>query len=609
MTPSKSKRSALPALLLALAGVTWMYFSATGEVENPWEPFRTEQEATQIDAAAELERESLAGRRTGVVERTDFQGSGVLGEGALAQTENALKPVRVRAELRIEKDQINFTPKNVEGWVVVVQTWETVTTPRFESIADENGVAEFEFPGDVHIDWVSCLPPANSGYGLSFIEEHEDLQAGDDYLAVLMLEPSRTAFGTVVDQNEKPISGAIVHAYDRDQTYQLSNWTLGFLQTTTNGQGRFEFSQLREGNWVFAVQPSDWLMVSPLHGNQQESQGVAIFDQDATGPIDAGILQCVPLSTVEVLVTGLDGKPIPGAILFVEPLSYDASYLIPTEPDLEKMEDRARERTEELINVGDYRESFVADETGHVTLRLIAGRWMTWTNSLPGMDPNEMKLPNLPFHTQESALTYRLPVRTLTLSGTVSGSDGSLPLAEVRFAWKGKDYEEYFEMVTDAKGQFEFTGTFAEGGYEVRAWPDTPGWLPQQWDFSMEDLREPLDLVLEPGATLSMRFTNMKEAPNSAPYGFIQLESWTPLEKGPVDLEAYWWKAKQGLKMHIVPDRSLSISGLAPGSYEVSLTLPQPDYHARSGTKPDMYERQRWTIKTQQDTHTLVIGE
>lgn len=611
MTPSKPKRSVIPALLLALAGVTWMYFYATGGEKDPWEAFRSEQDAPPIDAAAELERGPLGERQAGVVERTDFQGTGIRGEGAVAQNENAVKPVRVRVELWTEIDQLNFIPKNAEGWVVVVQTWDpaSATTPRFECIADKNGVAELEFAGDVHIDWVSCLPPADSGYGLTFIEEHKDLLAGDTYLAELTLRPSRAAFGTVVDQNEKPIPGAVVHAYDEYITYALNDWVPGFLQATTDGQGRFEFSQLREGNWVFAVEPNDWLMVNPAHGHQQVSQGVASFSEEVQGPIDAGTLQCVPLTTVEARVTDLHGKPIPGAMLYVVPLTYDANYLIPTEHDLEELGPWAREQAENLLSVGDYRESFVTNEAGQVTLRLVAGRWHTWSDPLPGMEPNEMEIPNMEFHTQQGAFIYRLPSRAYSISGVVSGADGSHPFAELGFTWYGEGYMEQIEVVTDAKGKFEFTSSHAEGGYEIRAWPDSTDWLPQQWNFSMEELREPLDLVLQPGATLSMRFTNMKEAPNSAPYGTIRLESWTPLSRGAADLDAYWWKAKLRLNLSVIPDRSLTISGLAPGSYEVSLTLPRPNPRAQPGAKPDMYERQRWTLKAQPDIHVLVVGE
>lgn len=611
MTLSKPKRSVLPVLLLALAAVTWMYFYTAGNSPDPWEPFRTEEDNAAIEAASEVERAGSIEQEAGGVERTDLEFPEGVEQDGLAKKENQVKPVRVRAELRLEENQPGSAPNDVEGWTVVVQTWDdaNATTPRFESMVNQQGIAELEFPGDVHIDWVSCLPPAGSGFGFSFVEEHQDLRLGDDYLAVLPLEPSRTAFGKVLDQDGRPVAGAIVHAFDENWTYGLSDWTPGFLQTKTNSQGRFEFPQLRNGNWVFAVEPSDWLMVNPMYGHQQNYEGAAVFSEEEQGPIDVGTLQVVPLSTVHALVTDLKGTPIPGAVLFVEPLTYDANYLIPTAYDLEKMEEHAREQTDAFINVGDYREFFTADDAGKITLRLVAGRWQAWAAPLPGMDSNEIKTPHLEFHTQDGVLNYKLPVLTISISGAVSGTDGSSPPAEVRFAWKGKDYEDYVELMTDADGRFEIVGTHAEGGYEVRAWPESTGWLPQQWNFPMEELGAPLDLVLEPGASLSLRFQNMQEEPNNARYGIVRLESWTPLKKGPVDLDAYWWKTKKGRKLNVVSGRTLTISGLAPGSYEVSLALPQPNYQAKTGTKPDWYERQRWTIRTQPDIHTLVIGE
>lgn len=588
-----------------------MYFYTTNQTEDPWEPFRSEQDAAEIDAASEVERVGALDQNGSVVERKDLELVEGAGQNGLAQNENQKKPVRVWAELRLQEHKPGSAPRDVEGWTVVVQTWDALAgiESRFESIANKEGIAELEFPGDVHIDWVSCLPPAGSGFGLTFIEEHVDLTDGDAYHAILHLQPARSAFGMVVDQDEKPIVSAIVHAFDENWTYGLSDWVPGFLQTTTNSQGRFEFPQLQEGRWVFAVAPNDWLMVHPWFGHQQDSEGAALFDDEAQGPIDVGVLQCVPLTTVHALVTDLQGKPIPGAQLFVEPLTYDANYLIPTSYDLDKMDKRVRAQTDNLINVGDYRESFTADDAGEITLRLVAGRWQTWANPLPGMDSNEMKTPNLEFHTQEGSVVYQLPVQTYSISGVVSGADGSHPPAGIRFAWKGKGYEDYTELFTNAAGEFELVGAHAEGGYEVRAWPESPGWLPQQSQYSMEQLREPLDLVLEPGATLSLRFQNMQEAPQNAPFGMVQLESWTPLKDGPVDLEAYWWKAKQGRNLNVVPGRTLTISGLAPGQYEVSLTLPQPNYQSKSGTRPDLYERQRWTLQTQADIHTLIIGE
>lgn len=612
MASPKPKRAALPLLLIALAAVTWMYFQTVGgEAEDVWEPFRSE-DAVELESASDLDRPAGGRTAQGVVERTEVNPAVNGGLDDLASAEDESEPVLVRAEIRIEEDIEGSAPENVKGWTVVIQTWDQLsgTTPRFESISNAQGIAKFEFPGDVHIDWVSCLPPQGSGYGLSFLEQHTDLIEGDAYLAVLPLSPARLAYGRVVDQNQQPIEGAIVHAYEGNWTYGLNEWVAGFMTATTSTNGRFEFAQLYEGeNWAFAVEPEEWLMVHPAHGEQREFLGSVDFEEHIGNAVDIGELQCVPLNTVEVDLVDSTGLPISYGMLKVEPMTYDARYLRPTSHDQEALQLEGRALGADLINVGDYREEFTADEMGRVKLKLVPGLWKMWMESLPGMSREASQTPEMEFHTNEAEVQYQLPVRLQKISGQVFAPGDFSPYAEVRFTWSGRRNVEEMEMETAAYGKFEFMGVIPAGGYEVRVWPESTALLPDEWHFSAADLQSPLHLTLKSGATLSLRFTQMREEPASAAFGVLRLESWTPESEGSVDLEAYWWKMRKGRRVNIVPDRTVTLGGLAAGTYEVSLSLPEPNYRAKSGSKPNMYERQRWTIQTGPKTHTLVVGE
>jgi len=589
-----------------------MYFqTANAEVEDLWEPFRSEN-AVELESASDLDMPAAGKTSEGVVERTEVDPAVGSGLEDIAEAEGAMDPVLVRAEIRLEKDEEGSAPENVEGWTVVIQTWDSLsaTTPRFESTCNAQGIAEFEFPGDVHIDWVSCLPPEGAGYGLSFLEQHSDLTEGDAYLAILPLSPARLAYGKVVDQNGRPIAGAIVHAYEGNWTYGLNEWVPGFMTATTSLNGRFEFAQLYEGeNWAFAVEPETWLMVHPTHGNQREFLGTVNFEENEPGPADIGELQCVPLNTVEVDLVDVAGLPISYGKLMVEPITYDASYLLPTSHDQEVLQLEGQELDADLINVGDYRESFSADEFGRVKLKLVPGLWKMWMESLPGMSHETSKTPVVEFHTREALVRYPLPVRLQKISGQIFASDGSHPYAEISFIWTGRSDVEELDLETEAYGKFEFMGVIPPDGYDVRVWPESAALLPNKWHFSATDLESPLHLTLEAGATLSMRFTQMREEPTSASFGILRLESWTPENQEQVNLEAYWWKMKQGRRINVTPDRTVTLGGLAAGTYEVSLSLPEPQYRAKAGTKPNMYERQRWTIQTGVNTHTLVVGE
>jgi len=89
----------------------------------------------------------------------------------------------------------------------------------------------------------------------------------------------------------------------------------------------------------------------------------------------------------------------------------------------------------------------------------------------------------------------------------------------------------------------------------------------------------------------------------------MKLKTWIPESGEKAAIDAYWWNLKRYVNYTVTPDRTMTLSGLAPGKYEVALQLPEPGYRSKSGTAAVMSERQRWTVETGPKTHTLAVGE
>jgi hypothetical protein len=439
--------------------------------------------------------------------------------------------VKVRAELTLTEGRQGFPPPGCAGWEVVAQSWieETGEVERFTAVADEHGIAEFIFPDFVHIDWVVCLPPHDSGFGLAVVEEHEDIRAGDDYLVLLPMRKGNTAVGKVVDWDGDPVPAATVHLYWESGSFGLGDWTPGFLSTRTDAAGRFRFDQLSPAQWVVAVEPDDWMMFDPGFEQQDEGRGYVDIEYDygpesempPPDPYDFGTLGVVPIDSLELEVTDSAGLPLVGQWVVLQPLGFDEPrFGRAVEPDLDEEQEELLRflHEQDATALPGFGSIYWEDDTtwlstgrsGTVMLRLPAGRWrldLDETEVL-GLRPDD--LPPLIFHTREGKLSYRVPLRIGSFEGRLRRPDGrgtGSALMTLEAVSGGGQGDRYDCTVTD-DGRFSFPRVVLGSYYTLRAWPtlDCPDFFTADWTV----LASPGDTIHEflvtTGASTTLQF-------------------------------------------------------------------------------------------------------
>ena len=505
-------------LLPIVAAALWLLFSQD----------RAPADATSGDGSrlgvdphgAPLDPSSQAGAEESELTRNKVPGSADSAFDPLAEDDGP--PVHLRVLLRVyDEEGEERIPANCAGWVVRAQSWitETGEVAPHEAAADARGVAEFTFPGFVHVDWVGCAPPQRTGLGFSQMSEHTDFDGGSEEEWTLILQLGGGAHGRVLTMDDRPVAGAEVQAFDPNWSSEFGSWTPGFLITRTASDGSFFFASLGEGEWNFAVAPGEYLQLLPMLGDANEGEGYAEVVAGETA--DAGVLRVLSAFIQEIRVIDADGEGVPNLTFAITALDFVSQglraaqqYYVEDEEDTSDWMTRfiAGEDPTAWLDSGEAPEEEpsederpewpydgIATETGadgRVSWQLPAGRYSVecWTTvpGLPGgtISPFEVSAPRAP-------VVFRLPVRCASWSGSIVDDLGD-PVADASLSltWSSEDsgsWDAYVE--SDARGAFQFVDVplirdcelvIACGGYVTSSWrvslleaPSAPYCLPR----------------------------------------------------------------------------------------------------------------------------------
>jgi hypothetical protein len=503
-------------------------------------------------------------------------------DGLPLTAEVLARRVLVRAELTTLEDEQGHAPKNCKGWVVTAQSWdeETGSIERFTAVANRHGVAEFQFPDFVHIDWVRCDPPLDSGYGLAYLEDHEDIYAGDNYLALLHVMPRRRAFGQVVDWDNRPVSGAEVHVFGDFGDNGISEWTPGLAATTTDGNGRFEFDQLARGDWSFGVTPDVWMMYEPTLSSQDEGSGYVYIDDDVSGPTDAGIIRVMPMTTVELIVVDRRGEPAAGVSGYVEARDYDNPRIL--DPGEEWIEEDFEEDNPNRKFEWPYDGlGFTTDKNGIAMLPVARGLWNIEFDEFTGDFPGIYELPSLEFRGDGGQLFYKLPVAVGNLSGRFVFADQRPAVgafASLAYEEDGGTYELGEECGAD--GRFDFPSLDLNTSYTLRVYPDLDGgsamFFPQTWMVDPE-ADSGRDFVVKGAIQSKVR---LQRTDGNRSFDKITARLFlTHWEAGNSTIETAddtWWQEAKDWSEKVADKNSLKLPPMPDGFATLELRLAQP---------------------------------
>lgn len=610
----KDSRSLTQALvlpfLLVLAALIWFVLrdGPQSQLDQPTQAQESSSsnQADSLEGIAALDQQPPA--------PVDFRREELRdAEGQPLTAEVLARRVLVRAELTRIYGEQGHAPKNCKGWVVTAQSWDerSGTTERFTAVANRHGVAEFQFPDSVHIDWVRCDPPLESGYGLAYLEDHEDIYAGDNYLALLHVMPRRSAFGRVVDWDNRPVSGAEVHVFGDFGDNGLSEWAPGLATTTTDGNGRFEFQQLAAGDWYFGVVPQRWMMYEPRLNNQDEGAGYIFIDSDVPGPADAGILRVMPMTTVELTVIDRRGQPVQGVSGYAEIMAYDSPRIFNPNEDWDD-EDFEEDNPNRKFEWPHDEFQFTTDPNGIAILRVTHGLWNIVFDEFSGDFPGFYELPSLEFRGDVGKLSYQLPVAVGNLSGRILFADqrpvvGAL-LALV-YEEEGDSYELEGECGVD--GGFDFPSLDLNTAYTLRVYPDIYGnsamFFPQTWSINPE-ADSGQDFIVEGAVQSKVR---IHRTDGNSGFDRIQarlyLSRWEAGNGTIEPADDTWWQEAEDWSDAVSDNKSLKLPPLPEGFATVELRLARPtgSWNKYGHAKTRMETIKSWRIAVNGGTTQL----
>ncbi|MCP4092803.1 MAG: carboxypeptidase regulatory-like domain-containing protein [Planctomycetes bacterium] len=539
-------------------------------------------------------------------------------DGQPISAEALARRVMVRAELTTVYSEQGHAPKNCKGWTVTAQSWieETAQVERYTAVANRHGVAEFQFPDYVHIDWVRCVPPAGSGYGIAYLEDHEDIYAGDHYLALLHVLPKRSAVGRVMDWSNQPLAGVEVHAFGEFGDNGLEEWTPGLATTTTDSNGRFEFQQLTVGDWNFSVLPERWMMYEPELGNQGEGFGNVFIDEDVAGVADAGTLRVMPMTTVELQVVDRRGEPAPGVSGYVKIQHFDSPRLRNPDEDWidEEEEEGAPFNPNAKLEWPYGGISFITDQNGQATLRIAHGQWVIEFDAFIGDFPGIYELPKLEFHADVGKLFYSLPVAVGSLKARVV-LENQRPAVGAYVALAYEEEGDIYEMEQEcaADGSFEFTALDLSTAYTMQVYPDLDGnsvmFYPQTWAIDPEADRG-RDFVVKSAKQTKLRLNRIDgnrsfEKINAR----IDLTNWEAGDTSFDLADGTWWQEAELWSHEATSKRNLQLPPMPEGFATLEMKVAQPtgSWNKYGYSRVRMESIQTWRIKVEGSTVPLDV--
>lgn len=503
-------------------------------------------------------------------------------------------PVTVRVRLALASGE----PGSFDGWLVEAQSWRVDTDETFphEARANAAGLALFTFPGFVHIDWLRCVPPPESGLALAFSEHHVDLDPGEALEETLELERGGVLGTRVVDLDGQPVAGARVHAYSEGMGYDLTSWQPGIVSATTGADGRVELSPLPPGEWCLGVEPDRWLQIEPDLDNGlcfEVERGVRAEDLD---------IEVVALHRFRLSVLDAQGRPVEGAEVQFTPRELRAPGLSTRSPAaLELFLGRAPLPEEGgAPRVWPY-DTLVwsTDARGEAELFGPEGSWELRVVPLLGRDEgasDEVLRRGLALPCPDQ--TVRLPAALLDFHARVQDVGGR-PIEGVEIELERAASGGSASARSARDGSFELRGL--QPGVECRLVLTHSSYVPNAWSLWTTMAPEPPVFELRRAKAVRVRLTD--PAGNPVPGRPVSISSLLP-DEPPAPAESAWSENnRRGTRTTDGAGR-IQYTQLPPGRVELQLLLP---FTSRKGPGVEMEAFQSWIVPVQDDEQTLVV--
>lgn len=536
---------------------------------------RAPAELSAVPASAEPATVPEEARREPAAERTAAQAEPA--EAARAG------PVVVRVQLALESGET----RSFAGWKVEAQSWIEATGAVFphERAADAAGRAEFRFPGFVHIDWLRCVPPPETGLALAYAEHHVDLDPGESLSETLTLAPGGVLVARVVDLAGNPVAGARVHAF-ADGGWELAPWQPGMAQAASGADGTVELPPLPEGTWALAVEPTDWLQVEPGSGDRRGRKELA-----RGARLEMPELVVAPLAEARVRVLDAAGRPVVAAAVETAPLELAQPGLAAREREEPDALSVFLGRAEAQVDGSEGRRwphgelYWTTDERGEARVLGVAGRWSVLVHAPLGTgartDEDEDESLRAELVLPGPALTVRVPGALAELRGRVVDEDGRA-LARVSVSLvRGDDDDWSGEAESGEDGTFLLRGLPRGREYLLTLWERAH--LPVRASVWVAGDVDAGTLELRRAHTLRVRVVDTAGAPVAGKsLAIVARRPRAPLRP---DEEAWFARNQRGSRSTDQEGRA-EFGQLAAGEVELALSLPFAGAPDAAGNTP-----------------------
>lgn len=586
-------RIALSALAIGLlCGLAWMLASDVVDLESEDTP-ASEIEADIPAAAASVIQE---------VERTELDGMDE-GQRAWAETvSNSISLPRVLVEVTTLKGEAGHPPEDCQGWEVLVRYRRALDGPsasRATSL-DKNGRVEIRFIGMVMIDRITCIPPQGSGLGFAVEEQSVEFLNGEKHSALLYVTPAQSAVGKVVNHHGEAVPNASIHVFPRKQNRGLRDWSGGILTTTTDANGHFRFDQIPNGAWVFAVQPTKWLMYSPGLKEQSEGHGLLYFYGEQDDATDVGVLGVVPMSVVQLKVTDSNDAPAAGVIVGAIPIKLDdPNVKASEEDDFSSLDDI-------LLPYAHY--YFQTDANGEATLRLADGQWDLRMMNFPGIHTLDYKSLTVAFTSHEESLHYQIPAPMIRFAGKYVGPDGE-PISKARFSLGvNGNSKGWGAAMTRLDGSFAFPSILSADSYQLSVRPESSAWLSESWTISSQAMGKDFRAVATPSAGLRFMVRDLEGLPIQQSGLSLRLMELSQKPARAGHSRPNSWARTHGINRGVDTSGVQEIRGLTTGEYILVLFSHPDRLDPITGVRPEAEEVRRWTLQTGDTVHELRVA-
>jgi len=572
-----------------LCGVAWLLISNVMDSANEEAPPSVVEETVLEEPVASVERE---------VERSEFEGLDE-GQRAWAETVSA-SMAEVQVEVTTLKGEAGHPPKDCQGWKVVVRYRQKLGGPMVsrEGSLNRNGRVEIRFIGMVMVDRITCIPPQGSGYGFALEQTGVELLPRKTHSALLHVTPAQSATGKVVNHHGEAVANASIHVFPRKQNRGLRDWSRGILTTSTDANGQFRFDRIPNGAWAFAVQPTEWLMYSPGLEEQSEGHGLLYFYGEEDDATDVGVLGVVPMSVVQLKVTGSNDVPAAGVLVGASSVKMD-------DPNVKASEEDDFSSLDDILLPYDHY-FFQTDENGEAALRLADGMWDLRIMNFPGIHTLDFETLTQGFTSHEGSLHYQIPAPMTRVAGSYVSPDGE-PIPHARFSITA-DHAKWSSSVTGLDGRFSFPSILLAEAYQLSVQPESTAWLPESWTLAAQSAQENFRAVATPSAGLLFKVRDLEGHPLQRSGLSLRLMQLQQENAWPEHTASDPWRRTHGMQRGVDSSGVQEIRGLKSGEYLLVLFYRSERLDPITGVRPEAEEVRRWTLKTGDTVHELRVA-